>query len=104
LGAVFVQDWYYTPAFQAWFAFRSNPPLKADTGLINGNNKNGSLGQYTEFVFTPGTRYLMRIINTSTDQHFKFSIDQHTMTVTSADFIPIIPYNQTVLDIGIGIS
>lgn len=96
LGAVFVQDWFHTPAFQAWFAFRSHPPLKSDTGLINGNNKNGSLGKYTEFVFTPGKKYLMRIINTSTDQHFKYSIDQHTMTVTSADFIPIIPYNQTV--------
>jgi FtsP/CotA-like multicopper oxidase with cupredoxin domain len=104
LGAVFVQDWFYTPAFQAWFAFRSHPPLRADTGLINGSNKNGTLGKYTEFVFTPGKKYLMRIINTSTDQHFKFSIDQHTMTVTSADFIPIMPYNQTVLEIGIGIS
>jgi hypothetical protein len=46
----------------------------------------------------------MRIINTSTVGHFKFSIDQHTMTVQAADFTAVQPYNQIVLDIAIGIS
>jgi hypothetical protein len=44
----------------------------------------------------------MRLINTSTNTHFKFWIDQHVMTVQAADFIAIEPYNQTVLNIGIG--
>jgi hypothetical protein len=44
----------------------------------------------------------MRIINSSTDQHFKFSIDGHEMTVQAADFVAIQPYSQSVLDIAIG--
>jgi FtsP/CotA-like multicopper oxidase with cupredoxin domain len=102
LGPVIVQDWFHTPVFQVWFAERTIPPISSDTGLINGKNKWGSQGEYTEFTFVPGKRYLLRIINTSTDQHFKFSIDQHIMTVISSDFTAIEPYNQTVLDIGIG--
>lgn len=104
LGPVIVQDWFHTPVFQVWFAERTIPPIFSDTGLINGKNMNGSLGEYTEFTFVSGTRYLLRIINTSTDQHFKFSIDGHTMTVITSDFTAIEPYNQTVLDIGIGMS
>jgi hypothetical protein len=44
----------------------------------------------------------MRIINSSTDQHFKFSIDGHEMIVQAADFVAIQPYSQSVLDIAIG--
>lgn len=102
LGTVIVQDWYYKDAFEVWFKERQTPGVPADTGLINGKNKNGSLGEYTEFTFVPGIRYRMRLINTSTDQHFKFSIDNHVMTVMSSDFVPIQPYPQTVLDIAIG--
>jgi FtsP/CotA-like multicopper oxidase with cupredoxin domain len=102
LGPVIIQDWFHTPVFEVWFEERTIPPVPSDTGLINGKNMNGLLGEYTQFSFTPGTKYLMRIINTSTDQHFKFLIDGHTMTVASADFVPIQPYTQTVLDIGIG--
>lgn len=40
----------------------------------------------------------------STDSHFKFSIDQHVMTVQAADFVAIEPYNTTVLNIFIGTS
>jgi FtsP/CotA-like multicopper oxidase with cupredoxin domain len=100
---VLVQDSYRTPAFEIWFQERATPPLAADSGLINGKNQNGSVGTYSEFNFTPGKKYRMRIINTSTDNHFQFSIDRHTMTVQAADFIAVQPYNQTVLSIGIGI-
>jgi FtsP/CotA-like multicopper oxidase with cupredoxin domain len=103
LGTVTIQDWFHTPIFTVWFAERSDPPVSADTGLINGKNKNGSLGEYSEFEFIPGKKYRMRLINTSTDQHFKFSIDQHDMTVQAADFVPIEPYTQTVLEIALGI-
>ena len=97
-----VQDWFHSPVFGVWFTERQTPPVSADTGLINGKNKNGTLGEYSEFLFTPGTKYRMRLINTSTDQHFKFSIDQHTMTVQAADFVPVQPYSQTVLEIALG--
>jgi FtsP/CotA-like multicopper oxidase with cupredoxin domain len=103
LGTVLVQDYYRTLAFEIWFQERATPPLAADSGLINGKNQNRSIGTYSEFNFTPGKKYRMRIINTSTDNHFQFSIDRHTMTVQAADFIAVQPYNQTVLSIGIGI-
>jgi FtsP/CotA-like multicopper oxidase with cupredoxin domain len=104
LGTVIVQDWFHSPVFGVWFTERQTPPVSADTGLINGKNKNGTFGEYSEFLFTAGTKYRMRLINTSTDQHFKFSIDQHTMTVQAADFVPIQPYSQTVLEIALGTS
>lgn len=49
-----------------------------------------------------GTSYRLRLINGAIDTHFKFSIDNHTMTVIANDLVPIVPYNSTVLDVGIG--
>ena len=97
LGTVLLQDWYHTPVFQVWFTELQHPPVPADTGLINGKNKNRSIGEYSEFVFIPGKKHRLRVINTSTDGHFKFSIDHHTMTVQAADFVAIRTYTQTVL-------
>lgn len=47
-------------------------------------------------------KYLLRIINTSFDSTFIFSIDHHNLTVISADFVPIHPYSQTSVLVGIG--
>jgi len=44
----------------------------------------------------------LRLINTSTASQFKFSIDNHILTVVSADFVPIQPYTVKYLNIGIG--
>lgn len=49
-----------------------------------------------------GKRYLLRLINTSFDSTFIFSIDNHWMKVTSADFVPIHPYRNTSVLVGIG--
>jgi FtsP/CotA-like multicopper oxidase with cupredoxin domain len=49
----------------------------------------------------PG-RYLLRLINTSIGSTFIFSIDNHLLTVVSADFVPIYPYMTTSVLIGIG--
>jgi len=47
-------------------------------------------------------KYLLRIINTSFDTTFVFSIDNHWLQIVSADFVPIVPYFNTSLLIGIG--
>lgn len=47
-------------------------------------------------------RYLLRLINTSFDTTFVFSIDNHNLTVIGADFVPIHPYSNTSVLIGIG--
>lgn len=47
-------------------------------------------------------RYLLRLINTSFDSTFVFSIDNHWLQVISADFVPIEPYYTTSVLVGIG--
>jgi hypothetical protein len=47
-------------------------------------------------------RYLLRLINTSFDTTFVFSIDNHNLTVIGADFVPIHSYSNTSVLIGIG--
>jgi FtsP/CotA-like multicopper oxidase with cupredoxin domain len=47
-------------------------------------------------------RYLLRLINTSIGSTFVFSIDNHLLTIVSADFVPIYPYINTSVLIGIG--
>ena len=49
-----------------------------------------------------GVRYLLRLINTSVDSTFIFSIDGHNLTVIGMDFVPIEPYTNTSVLIGIG--
>ena len=103
LGPVSITDFFHRTAFQQFFTEEiPAPPSPADNGLINGRNKFNGSGEYSEFIFKPGKRHRIRLINTSTNTHFKFWIDEHVMTVQAADFIPIQPYNQTVLNIGIG--
>lgn len=41
-------------------------------------------------------------MNTALDTHFRFSIDNHTLTVIAADLVPIQPYTTNTLSIGIG--
>jgi hypothetical protein len=47
-------------------------------------------------------RYLLRLINTSFDSTFVFSIDNHWLQIITADFVPIEPYFNTSVLIGIG--
>ena len=84
-------------------------PRTMDNGLINGKNtwsNNGaiqSVGSRLEAgTFTSGHSYLLRIINVAIQSTFAFSIDGHTLTVISTDFVPIVPYTTDVLYINIG--
>lgn len=47
-------------------------------------------------------RYLLRLINTSFDTTFIFSIDRHKLIVTSNDFVPIHNYTTSFMLVGIG--
>ncbi|OCL11693.1 laccase-like multicopper oxidase [Glonium stellatum] len=46
--------------------------------------------------------YLLRLINTSFESTFIFSIDNHYLPIISADFVPIEPYYNTSVRISIG--
>lgn len=79
-----------------------------DTGLINGTNVYGnngsssSTGKHFSTNFVEGTSYRLRLVNVAIDTHFKFSIDNHTMTVIETDWVPIVPYTTTTLNIAMG--
>lgn len=41
-------------------------------------------------------------MNAAADNHFRFTIDNHTLEVIANDLVPIVPYNTTTLSIGMG--
>lgn len=123
LGAYVLSDWTHATVDSMYdLAQNATPipgstsgatyggPQSMDNGLINGHNTwndggalNTTVGTRLEAAtFTPGQSYLLRIINTAIQSTFAFSIDGHTLTVTSTDFVPIEPYETDVLFINIG--
>ncbi|KAM0364816.1 hypothetical protein ACHAPK_010208 [Fusarium culmorum] len=57
---------------------------------------------WPEGVVREGKKYILRVINTSVDTTWIFSIDNHNFTVMSTDFVPIHPYEVDHVVIGIG--
>ncbi|SMR54833.1 unnamed protein product [Zymoseptoria tritici ST99CH_3D1] len=106
LGALPMTDWYYptvmTTAARAMHANALAPT--ADNGLINGTmvSTSGNRGAYAKTTLTAGKKHRLRFINTSVDNHFMVGLDGHIMTVISADFVPVEPYNASWIFIGIG--
>ncbi|KAF7556546.1 hypothetical protein G7Z17_g1344 [Cylindrodendrum hubeiense] len=109
-----ITDWSHNSAFQLLF----NPAWGNKTILLNGAG-NVSHYNYTPTLDVPDNyelhfnktptdkptrpkRYLLRLINTSFDTTFVFSIDNHWLQIVSADFVPIEPYFNTSVLIGIG--
>ena len=105
LGPLGITDWYHEPAFAAYYKERT-APIAAQNGLFNGlntyNDSDTIVGSKYEMKFTPGKKHRIRVINMSTDSHFKFSIDGHKMTVQAADFVAIQPYETETLNLFIG--
>nr|ALR81978.1 laccase [Scleromitrula shiraiana] len=107
LGTYPITDWYYTPVFTLGSLIQhaqAGPP-SGDNGLINGTMvapAGGSGGKYSTNTLTPGKKYRLRIINTSVDNHFAVSLDNHKLTVITSDFVPIEPYQADWIFVGIG--
>ncbi|KAI3316497.1 multicopper oxidase [Xylariaceae sp. AK1471] len=102
LGIIMLSDWDHSTVDQLYTEAETSGPPTLDTGLINGTNVYGDGGSRFNVSFTSGTSYRMRLVNGAVDSHFKFSIDNHTMTVIASDLVPIEPYNTTILNIGMG--
>jgi FtsP/CotA-like multicopper oxidase with cupredoxin domain len=108
LGTYTVNDWYYQTADQISAIAEANlqqaaPPPPADTVLINGTNKNAAGGgSYGTVTLKPGKSHRLRIINTSIDNSIRVSLDGHSFSVISADFVPIKPYTTEWVLLGIG--
>ncbi|KAM0322050.1 hypothetical protein ACHAQA_009793 [Verticillium albo-atrum] len=108
LGMVFLNDWDHQTVDELYASAQTSGPPMLDNGLINGTNVFGSDGDSSQtgsrlnVSFTSGTSYRMRLVNGAVDTHWKFSIDNHTMTVIAADLIPVEPYTATLLDMTMG--
>ena len=114
LGTFPITDWYHTPAFTLApliqnLVVRGPPP--GDNILINGTqvalNSNGTgngtaAGKYNRTPMQAGKKYRLRLINTSTNDNFKVGLDNHTMNVIAADFVPIKPFTTQYIFMGIG--
>ncbi|OIW23743.1 hypothetical protein CONLIGDRAFT_692523 [Coniochaeta ligniaria NRRL 30616] len=108
LGIMFLNDWSHQTADELYVEAETSGPPTLDNGLINGTNIFGSDGDADQtgyrfnMSFTEESSYRLRLVNGAIDSHFKFSIDNHTLTVIASDLAPIEPYTTTVLDIGMG--
>ncbi|KAF2115268.1 laccase-1 [Lophiotrema nucula] len=102
LDTIMLTDWgHETVDSQYTYAQVVGPPLM-DTALINGMNVWEGAGSRYEANFENGKKYRLRLINSAIDTYFKFSIDNHTMTVIANDFVPIVPFETDVLTITMG--
>lgn len=106
LGPLVLSDWSHQTSDALYTYAQTQGPPTLDNGLINGtntyNNSGTIVGSRFETAWESGTKYLMRVVNTGIDTYFKFSIDNHNMTVIASDFVPITPYSTQVLNIGMG--
>jgi FtsP/CotA-like multicopper oxidase with cupredoxin domain len=108
LGVMPITDWYYSTIFQAAAkAFQNGQigagPPPPDNILINGTAKSASgSGAYNDVTIQSGKRYRLRLINTSVDTSFRVNLDGHIFQVIATDFVPIVPFNTTYLQLGIG--
>lgn len=107
LGNLMIGDWSHQTADQLGYEAAVSGPPTLPNCLINGTNTwtedDGTVvGSRFETTLEAESSYRLRLVNVAADTHFMFSIDNHTMTVISADFVPIVPYNTTMLSIGMG--
>ncbi|KAF2851566.1 multicopper oxidase [Plenodomus tracheiphilus IPT5] len=102
LGMLFLNDWDHQTVDELYMSAQASGPPTLDNGLINGTNIYEDGGFRYNTTFTSGTSYRIRLVNGAVDTHFKFMIDNHTMTVIASDLVPIQPYDTAVLDIGMG--
>jgi hypothetical protein len=92
------QDYY-----QEQFSGKNRSPPKMTSILINGRGSYaGILPERYNKTVEGRKRYLLRLINTSTDTTYVFAIDNHNFTVVESDLVPLQPYVTDHLAIGIG--
>nr|AKE48164.1 laccase A [Pleurotus eryngii var. ferulae] len=76
-----VGDWYHAPSLS--LAGVPHPDSTLFNGL--GRSLNGPASPLYVMNVVKGKRYRIRLINTSCDSNYQFSIDGHTFTVIEAD-------------------
>ncbi|KAE8154061.1 Cupredoxin [Aspergillus avenaceus] len=92
LGVLFLNDWSHQTFNNIYIEALEVPAvLRIDT-----------VGQrFRTDIFT-GKRYRIHLVNTAINTHFKFSINNHNITVIASDFVPIVPFTTNNIPIGMG--
>ncbi|KAI0431198.1 multicopper oxidase [Xylaria sp. FL1042] len=101
-GPIVLSDWFHQTTDELYGIASTAAPPTANNGLINGLNVYGDGGSRFQTGFETGKSYRLRIVNTAIDTMFRFSIDNHTLTVISSDLVPIVPYETDTINIAIG--
>jgi hypothetical protein len=60
--------------------------------------------EYSKFRVQSGKTYKMRLINSGAGSIEYFSIDNHQVTIVANDFVDIIPYNTTIVTLGVSFA
>lgn len=115
LGPVLATDWYHAYYMDTLEALFQPVPYSifphSQNILIQGKNNfdcsNTSLPCIPDagiavFKLTAGKSHRMRLISTSAEATLKISLDDHILEVIANDFVPIEPYNTTVVTLGVG--
>ncbi|KAH6637198.1 laccase [Chaetomium tenue] len=91
LGVFPLMDYYYASADELVHFTMNNGAPFSDNVLFNGTAKHPTTGagQWANVTLTPGKRHRLRIINTSTENHFQVSLVNHSMTVIASDMVPV---------------
>ncbi|KAI1847860.1 hypothetical protein JX265_013902 [Neoarthrinium moseri] len=102
LGTLLLNDWDHSTVDELYnYAQTVGPPTLAN-GLINGTNTFEDGGSRFTMSLTSGTSYRLRLVNGAIDTHWKFMIDNHTLTVIASDFVPVVPFTVDYVNIGMG--
>lgn len=115
LGPVLLSDYYYQDYYSIVKEVMGTDTSKispaSDNNLINGKGSTNCVGVtapctpnagLAEFQFETGKIHRLRLINAGAEAIQKFSIDNHVLTVMSVDFVPVIPYQATVITLAVG--
>lgn len=118
LGPILVQDWYhrdYQAIIRKMLSPNTPPRVPTDNTLLQGkNNFNCSTlaandttpctsnAGLAKFKFQTGKTHRLRFINSGAAAAIRISIDNHVMSVIANDFVPINPYNTSVITLGVG--
>lgn len=111
-----LSDWYHKDYFTLVEQTMSLASLDLGPPVSNNNLINGKMNYpcanttlactanagVSKFKFTSGKKHLIRLINSGAEGLQKFSIDNHTMTVIAHDFVPMHPYETSVVTLGVG--
>lgn len=107
MGIIMLNDWSHNTVDELYEVAQTVGPPELENALINGTNvfddgTGSPTGNRFTMKFTEGETHRLRLVNGAVDTHFKFTIDNHSMTVIAADLIPVKPYTATHVSIGIG--